>query len=223
MGVAALVLGIIGVLLSLNPFFTWFALPIDVLALILGVVGLRFAKNEQRPTGTATAGLVLGIVGTVLSVLFWIMCTLLVSGAKKAVDEGVAKPFKKLMDEASKEAKQERERPVPLEPAQRAIKVSAEELVASFEDDEVAARKKYKGKTLLVSGTLASTGKDLFDGVYLTLEGGAGDFDQVWCDMVPAEYARTLALTPGKPVKVRGLAKGKDLHVSLKGCVLEGR
>ena len=59
MGVAALVLGIIGTLVSFIPVLGMYAIPLTVLALAFGALGLRKPKR-----GLATAGLVLGLVGT---------------------------------------------------------------------------------------------------------------------------------------------------------------
>jgi hypothetical protein len=59
MGVAALVLGIIGTLLSLIPILGMYAIPLTAIALVLGVLGARKPKK-----GLAIAGLVLGLIGT---------------------------------------------------------------------------------------------------------------------------------------------------------------
>ncbi len=63
-GIAALVLSIVGMLLSC----VWFlGIPLNLLAIIFGGVGL---KNKNK--GLAIAGLVIGIVGIVLSIIFGI-------------------------------------------------------------------------------------------------------------------------------------------------------
>ncbi|MCA1221609.1 DUF4190 domain-containing protein [Streptomyces sp. 8L] len=68
LGTAALVLGIIGVVLS------WYwpvGLVLGVLAVVFGVVGRRrVLRGEATNAGTAKAGLVLGIVGLVLTAIF---------------------------------------------------------------------------------------------------------------------------------------------------------
>jgi hypothetical protein len=66
MGVASLVLGIIGLLFALIPIVGMYAWPLTVLAVILGYFGM---KNPQG-RGNAIAGLVLGLLGTAL-VIFW--------------------------------------------------------------------------------------------------------------------------------------------------------
>jgi len=59
MGVAALVLGIVGTLIALIPVLGMYAIPLTALALIFGLVGMRKPKK-----GLAIAGLTLGLVGT---------------------------------------------------------------------------------------------------------------------------------------------------------------
>jgi apolipoprotein N-acyltransferase len=66
MGVAALVLGIVGFVVSIIPFLGQYALPVTVLALLLGAIGMR-----KQPRGLATAGLVLGLLGSGLGA-YWI-------------------------------------------------------------------------------------------------------------------------------------------------------
>lgn len=62
MNITSLVLSIIGILLALRSFTGWYALPLTLLAVILGVVALR----KPGPRGVAVAGIVLGVVGTAM-------------------------------------------------------------------------------------------------------------------------------------------------------------
>lgn len=68
MGVASLVLGIISLVWSLFA-GTWISALIGIIGIILGAVA-----RKQAPSGVATAGLVLSIIGTILSLVFWIAC-----------------------------------------------------------------------------------------------------------------------------------------------------
>ncbi|MEU3462862.1 DUF4190 domain-containing protein [Streptomyces sp. NPDC006733] len=63
-GIAALVLGILSVLM----FWLWFAaIPMAVIAIVLGILGRRRAnRGEATNKGMATAGTVLGAVAIVL-------------------------------------------------------------------------------------------------------------------------------------------------------------
>ena len=66
--IASLVLGIVSIV------FNFFAL--QIFGLILGIVGivLGVMAKKKNPSGMATAGLVLSIIGTVLCALLFIAC-----------------------------------------------------------------------------------------------------------------------------------------------------
>jgi hypothetical protein len=120
-GVAALVLGIIGTLFALIPGLFWIAIPIALIGLILGVVGRKAAVSNNQPSGVATAGLVLGIIGLVIGVAMWVLCGIMVNNAKKSFERALNDPelqkklndpklnkefddaFKKAMEDAEKQ------------------------------------------------------------------------------------------------------------------------
>lgn len=70
MGITALVLGILGVVTSLIPCFGTFAIIFGVLAIIFGAIGYNQAKKANGKTGMPIAGLVLGIIATLFSILW---------------------------------------------------------------------------------------------------------------------------------------------------------
>ena len=123
MGVAALVLGIIGTLFALIPGLFWVAIPIALIGLILGVVGRKSAVTNNQPTGVATAGMVLGIIGLVIGVIMWVICGMMVNSARKGFEKALNDPelqkklndpkmnkefddaFKKAMEDAEKQQK----------------------------------------------------------------------------------------------------------------------
>lgn len=79
--VAALVLGILGIVGGWFPVVNYFTTVCAVLGLILGVSGRKKSlKATGRPSGLATAGLVLGIIGTAFAVL-GLICSLACAGA----------------------------------------------------------------------------------------------------------------------------------------------
>ena len=78
--IAALVLGVIGIIGAWIPIVTYFTLICAILGLIFGVIGRKKTKKVLgRPSGLATAGLVLGIIGTSLAVL-GLICLLACAG-----------------------------------------------------------------------------------------------------------------------------------------------
>jgi hypothetical protein len=104
MAVAALVLGIIGTLFSLNWLTVWVGGPMAIIALVLGILARKQLAAEGRPTGMATAGMVLGIVGTTVALLIFAVC------ASCAAAVGTAgKQMSKELDKAVQEAKVKQE------------------------------------------------------------------------------------------------------------------
>ena len=103
----------------------------------------------------------------------------------------------------------------PAAPA--AISVSASELSAAYNANEVSADDKYKDKLLAVSGTVDSIGKDITDTPYITLS-ASGDLLGVQC-MFDDQYKGSLAqLQKGQHVTIHGTCKGKTLNVLLADC-----
>jgi hypothetical protein len=104
MGVAALVLGILGILLCLSELF-FVGVPLALVGVLLGALGRRAAVRGARPTGVATAGLVVSVVALCLGGTY----TFLAFRASGELDKG-ADAFrekiksKKEFDEAFKKA-----------------------------------------------------------------------------------------------------------------------
>lgn len=64
---ASLVLGIVSVVLCWFGWLTIVSLVAGIVAIVLAVKGKKASVEAGEPTGMATAGLVLGIIGVVLS------------------------------------------------------------------------------------------------------------------------------------------------------------
>lgn len=86
--VAGLVCGIVATVLA------WFYM-INIVALILGIVGIVCAVKGKKaaveagaPTGLGTAGLVLSIIGTALAGIGFVSCTLCVTCAAAGASAG---------------------------------------------------------------------------------------------------------------------------------------
>lgn len=73
MSIAALVCGILGIVGSFIPVICYFALIPAILGIVFGAKGMKIAKITGQGQGLATAGLVLGIIGTALSAFY--VCT----------------------------------------------------------------------------------------------------------------------------------------------------
>lgn len=89
MSVAALVLGILGIVGGFIPVVSYFTTVCAILGLIFGVIGRKKSTEAfGKPSGLATAGLVLGIIGTAFAAL-GLLCTLACIGAVTSAFAGL--------------------------------------------------------------------------------------------------------------------------------------
>jgi hypothetical protein len=200
LGVAALVLGIIGTLFALIPGLFWIGCVLGLVALILGIFGRKSAADAGQATGTATAGLVLGVVALVIGIAMWVLCSMIISGAKKGFEEGLKNP--RNWHTSGK----------PL--TGPVVKVTPKQLMADYNANEVAADDKYKGKTLELTGTADTISKDFLDQAFVTMETGEPLKNvQIYFD---AENTKKVAtLTKGQTITVQGRGDGMVLQLSV--------
>lgn len=69
LGIAAMVIGILSVLISFIPLVNVVGIPLALLALILGIVALALSRGGRAPLGFGIAGTVLGVVALILTVV----------------------------------------------------------------------------------------------------------------------------------------------------------
>jgi len=70
MGLAAMIIGIIAVVLGFIPFCGYFALLPAIVGLILGIVDVKQKSKAQQPKGMGMAGIVLNAVALIV-ILLW--------------------------------------------------------------------------------------------------------------------------------------------------------
>jgi hypothetical protein len=145
MAVAALVLGILGTLCSLSVMGILPGILLSVLAVVLGIVGRKQAVTESRPTGMATAGLVLGVVGTAVGALVFVACAACVGSVNK------------LGREMEKEAQKEHQARLAREAATPPVAVGSP---VTFDNDSTwtVTDVKDRGKSLASATSNAATG-----------------------------------------------------------------
>jgi hypothetical protein len=125
--VAGLVLGIFGTILCWFP-AALLGVPLALVGLILGILARKNAVETQQPTGMATAGMVMSIVGLTLGILLSAMCFACVRGVQRNAEKMANDPqfqqqnkefndaFKKALEESQKQ-QQQKALPLPTEPA----------------------------------------------------------------------------------------------------------
>lgn len=97
--------------------------------------------------------------------------------------------------------------------------LSAADLHSEYQANEVAADEKYKGKVVVITGTVDSIGKDIADTPYVTLS--AGQFEHVQC-MFSKDRAGELAkVSKGQQARLKGKVQGKMMFVILRGCMFD--
>jgi len=79
---AALVLGIIGLVFSIAG-CTWFlGIPLDILGIVFGAVAIsKIKKGEAAGDGMAKAGLICGIIGIVVVIVWFIIAIFIMQNA----------------------------------------------------------------------------------------------------------------------------------------------
>ncbi|MER7518011.1 DUF4190 domain-containing protein [Streptomyces sp. NPDC126499] len=88
LGVAALVLGIVGVLFGILPFLFWLGAILGVLAVVFGIIGAgRAGKGLATNKGMAVTGAVLGGVALVASLAWLIVIATAVTDVAKEIEK----------------------------------------------------------------------------------------------------------------------------------------
>lgn len=77
MAVASLVLGIISIVFWFIPMLGWLGAILGIIGIVLG----SKARKEVENKGMATGGFVCSIIGTVLNLILFVACSVLVGAA----------------------------------------------------------------------------------------------------------------------------------------------
>ncbi|MBM6828617.1 hypothetical protein H9X85_03085 [Anaerotignum lactatifermentans] len=102
------------------------------------------------------------------------------------------------------------------------LDVSPAELLDAYETNEVKADALYDGKTLRLSGTVESIGKDILDDIYITFAGEEFSITSVQCYFSDdAQIQQVMELQEGDSVTVVGVCDGYFMNVCVNNCVFE--
>ncbi|MGW0560175.1 DUF4190 domain-containing protein [Streptomyces sp. NPDC003016] len=194
LGTAALILGIIGALSGLIPFFFWLAGILGVIALVMGLAGRGRAKRGGATNkGVALAGAILGLVSLIMSVVGAVILFKAVDDAVSDIDkatsdssvvktpgDGSAKGGGKSGNKGADKAKgEDRSSDETLEAGDSAV--YDDELTVTVSDPKTYTPGDYalghtKGnKAYLVTVVIDNAGKEKFDATFITAEARAGE------------------------------------------------
>lgn len=100
------------------------------------------------------------------------------------------------------------------------FELTASELLVAYDENEVAADQKYKGKKILITGKVESIGKDIMDDSYVVLEGD-GYFLNVHCTMKDENTAASMK--KGRIYTLLGECEGGSVlgGVVMRKCTIE--
>lgn len=102
------------------------------------------------------------------------------------------------------------------------LKVTAQQLYDDYNNNELAADERYKGKTLLVSGVIDSVNNSFGDRPYLTLESGSM-FRGVRARLDPAETDKAVQLQKGQTVQIKCIGESLSFgSPTLSQCKIIG-
>ena len=106
--------------------------------------------------------------------------------------------------------------------SEASVAISAVQLYAQYEANEVEADNKYKGKVLAVTGVAGDIGKDIMDEAYVLLSSGdaLGMFG-VQCFFSESEEQNFSNLRTGQQLTIKGRCDGKFGNVFLKDCTFQ--
>lgn len=112
------------------------------------------------------------------------------------------------------------EAPKP-KPKANVVKVSAEQMLKDYEDNELAADKKYEGKRIQVSGTIDKIDSELFGNDYILRISNGDEYSFLTVNCNDMSKGELSTLTVGNDVTaIGGFDDGGDLGVELKKCKL---
>ena len=97
--------------------------------------------------------------------------------------------------------------------------ISAKKLYSAYDENEVGADMKYKGKVIEVNGYISDIGKDIMDDIYVTLEADEY-FGSIQCFFSDDYAAKAAQLSKGQKITIKGMCDGLMMNVLMRGCII---
>ncbi len=89
MDTAALVIGIIAVMVGFIPCVNTIVIPSAIVGLILGIISFRKNRETEQPSGIALAGIILNALPLIVTTI--LLTLVIVTGNSYAIDEMIIK------------------------------------------------------------------------------------------------------------------------------------
>ena len=120
---------------------------------------------------------------------------------------------------ATEEPAEEEEQEQEQEQEPTVTEISAKELIDAYEADADAAKEKYNGKLLIITGTVDSMDMS-GDSPYVLLTGGEAYTTGAKCVFDPEDKSKLLQIEPGSTIKIQGKVGEYVLDVTVENCAI---
>lgn len=99
------------------------------------------------------------------------------------------------------------------------LEVSIEDLLAEFEDNDLAAGKKYNGRTVKLTGVVCGTGENVLNQTYVTIGETDSSFNNVYCTFtLEKEINKAAELHDGDTVTIIGKFENGVMNLEMTDC-----
>lgn len=133
------------------------------------------------------------------------------------IGNSASKPSDNIQSTAGQPVKDQTEKPKAVE--ESVIKVTALQLYADYEANEVAADAKYKNKIVEVSGVINNIGKDIMDTPYVSLNSDPKTtIFTVQCMFPKSGQEQLTALSKDSDIVLKGKVSGKMGNIIINEC-----
>jgi len=164
MGIAALIIGILSIIIAIIPFCGMIALLPAIIGLVLGIIDVVKKSKSEGKKGMGIAGIIL----TSLSIAF---CFLWGGAATTLETEEQTDTIDTSSPVIS--SKEEVISPSETTPtSQYDIEITGIELINAYKTNEIKADNMYKGKKVKITGKIDGFGKDFLDNAYIKISDG---------------------------------------------------
>lgn len=110
----------------------------------------------------------------------------------------------------------------PPEVPPEVVDVKIQELIGTYDENELKGDQLYKGKIVRTSGKVSDVKNDVLNQPFVTVGTGKQlEIRQVQCSLTKSEAPKAADLKKGQEISVRGEVRGLMMNVQFDECVIE--
>lgn len=164
MGIAALIIGILSIIIAIIPFCGMIALLPAIIGLILGIVDVVKKSKKGEKKGIGIAGIIL--TGLAIALCFlWGGAATTLETEEQPDTQDISSPVVSGEEEIVST-------PTTTPVSEYDIEITGIDLINAYKENEIKADNTYKGKKVKITGEIESIGIDILDNAYITISDG---------------------------------------------------